>query len=164
MKLLRSARIHEYPTLRVRAAAVDLFHLAAPDWQSARGALLRAGFLRLGDLEETGKRALAPTADVYLDEAVPDYPALDENPADFWLALEQSMARRQVADALNSLGVAFVERPLGNLHANKQHAEACFCAALEVRTRQGDPTGWAMTQNNCNLPAAIANLPQSLAN
>ncbi len=148
LKLLRSARIYDYPTPRARATAVDLCQLAEPDWQSARDALLRAGFLRLGELDEHNERALAPVADVYLEQAVPDYPAPGEDLADFWLALEQSLASHRDAAALVYLGMAFHKRPLGNLRANQQHAETCYRAALEVYTRQVAPANWAMTQNN----------------
>jgi tetratricopeptide (TPR) repeat protein len=153
LKLLRSARIYDYPAGRVRATAADLFQLAESDWQSARDALLphHAGFLRLGDLDEANERAIAPVADVYLEQAVPDYPAPGADLADFWPALERSLARRRDAAALFSLGNAFWERPLGNLRANRQHAEACYRAALAVYTRQSAPAAWAGTQNNLGL-------------
>ncbi len=161
MKLLRSATIYDYPAERVRATAVDLFQLAEPDWTSARDALLRAGFLRLGDLDADNERAIAPVADVYLEQAVPDYPAPGADLADDWPALEASLAGRRDAAALVSLGNAFAERPLGNLRANRQYAEACYRAALEVRTRQSAPAAWAMTQNNLgNALSAQAGLAE----
>ena len=148
LKLLRSARIYDYPAPRVRAAAADLFQLADLDWTSARDAALRAGFLRLGELDESGERALAPVADVYLERAVLDYPVPGAQMADDWPALKQSLTRRRDAAALNSLGNAFSEYPLGNLRANRQHAETCYRAALEVYTRREAPADWAQTQSN----------------
>lgn len=148
LKLLRSATIYGYPAPRVRATAADLFHLAESDWSSARDALLRAGFLRLGELDEHHERALVPVADVYLERTVPDYPAPCENIVDYWPLLEQSLIERRDFFTFNQLGIAFNKQSLGNLLSNQSHAETCFRAALHVYTYETTPIPWAGTQNN----------------
>jgi tetratricopeptide (TPR) repeat protein len=152
MKLLRSAYIYDYYTAPcVRATASDLFHLAESEWQAARDVLCQEGFVRLGKLNESSERVLVPTADVYLDECVSDYPAPGGTLADDWPALEQSLIRRKDAETLVALGNAYSDYPLGNLRTNQQHAEACYRAVLEVNTRQDAPSNWASTQNKLGL-------------
>ncbi|HEY7355645.1 MAG TPA: hypothetical protein VH590_04230, partial [Ktedonobacterales bacterium] len=155
LKLLRSAGIYTYPEARVRATAVDVFGLPPREWRRARNALLRAGFIRLERLP-SGKRALlAPAADVYLDEAVPANTSAGMDISDGWRELEKSLTQRRDADALNALGLAFLERPVGSASVNKQHAEACFRAALGVYRRRGAKAGahgaWAIAQHHLAL-------------
>jgi hypothetical protein len=145
MKLLRSARIYDYPVPRVRAVAVEVFHLNEPRWHHALRRAVEQGFLRREALAAGEEGELTPQVDVYLDKAVP---ALTKDMADFWPELEKSLMRYKDADALNNLGIAFNEHPVGDLRANQQHAEACYRAAQRVYTRQAAPANWATAQNN----------------
>lgn len=151
MKLLRSAGISIYPESRVRAAAEDVFGLERQEWRRARNALARAGFIRL-EAQPSGKEyLLAPVADVYLDEVAPDYMPPGIDISDGWRELEKSLSRRLDADALQRLGLAFLERRIGSASVNKQHAEACFHAALSVYRQQSAHAAWAITQHHLGL-------------
>jgi hypothetical protein len=151
LKLLRSAGIYSYPEARVRATAEDVFGLPPHEWRRARSALLRAGFVRLERLPNGGGRLLVPAADVYLDEAVPASTSPGVDISDGWRELEKSLTRRRDADALNALGLAFLERPAGSASVNKQHAEACFRAALDVYCQRGAHAAWAITRHHLGL-------------
>lgn len=151
LKLLRSAGIYTYPESRVRATAVDVFGLPPHEWRRARKALLRAGFIRLEPLPAGRRHLLAPAADVYLDEAVPASTLPGMDISDGWRELEKSLTQRRDADALNALGLAFLERPFGSASVNKQHAEACFRAALGVYRRRSAHAAWAITQHHLAL-------------
>jgi len=151
MKLLRSAGIYTYPESRVRATVVDVFGLEPRQWRRARNMLVRAGFARLEALPGGKERALLPAATVYLEEAVPSYVAPGLEMSDGWRELEKSLVRRGDAPALGQLGLAFLERRVGNPSVNKQHAEACFRAALEVYQRQGAHAAWAITKSHLGL-------------
>ena len=83
-----------------------------------------------------------------LERVVPNSPLPGEEFIDYWPLLEQSLVRCRDAAALNSLGNAFKDRPLGNLRANNQHAERCCRSSLEIYKQQGPRTKWAETQNN----------------
>src|ERR1019366_8856429 len=61
------------------------------------------------------------------------------------------------AGACNSLGGQLWRASLGDRTANLRQAIECFEAALRVRTEQGFPQDWAMTQNN--LGNAWGDLP-----
>ncbi len=52
------------------------------------------------------------------------------------------------ANAQNSLGVIYLEHPLGNHHDNLKRAVAAYEAALEHYTAAAAPLAYAMTQNN----------------
>ena len=151
MKLLRSAGISSYPEARVRATAQDVFRLEPRQWRRARNTLARAGFIRLEPLPSGKGCALRPVADVYLEEAVPDYmpPGIDISAG--WRELEKSLTGRADADALCQLGLAFLERRVGSASVNKQHAEACLRAALAVYQRQGAHAAWAIAQGHLGL-------------
>ncbi len=151
MRLLRSAGIHRYAESRVRATAADVFGLEPQEWRRARRALARAGFIRL-EPDPSGKAyLLVPVADVYLDEAVPDSMPPGIDISDGWRELEKSLTQRQDADALTQLGLAFLERPIGSASVNKQHAEACFRAALSAYRRQSAHAAWAIAQHHLAL-------------
>ncbi len=151
MKLLRSAGIVHYPESRVRAAAEDVFGLEGNEWRRARNALARAGFIRL-EAQPSGKEyLLVPLADAYLDEAAPDYMPPGVDLSDGWRELEKSLTRRRDAEALNRLGLAFLERRIGSQTVNKQHAEACFHAALNIYRWQHAHAAWAITQHHLAL-------------
>ncbi len=151
MKLLHSTGIASYPEARVRAAAQDVFRLEPRQWRGARITLARAGFIRLEPLPNGEGCALRPVADVYLEEAVPDYmpPGIDISAG--WRELEKSLTARADADALCQLGLAFLERRVGSASVNKQHAEACLRAALAVYRRQGAHAAWAIAQGHLGL-------------
>jgi tetratricopeptide (TPR) repeat protein len=151
MKLLRSAGIVNYPESRVRAAAEDVFGLEAQEWRRARNALARAGFIYLEAQPSGSEYLLVPIADVYLDEAAPDYMPPGVDISDGWRELEKSLARRRDAQALNRLGLAFLERRIGSLTVNKQHAEACFRAALNIYRWRRAHADWAITQHHLGL-------------
>jgi hypothetical protein len=151
LKLLRSAGIYHYSESRVRATAEDVFGLDPLEWRHARNALVRAGFIRLEPLPADKEYLLAPAADAYLDEIAPDYTPPGIDISDGWRELEKSLTRRRDADALNRLGLAFLERRLGSASVNKQHAEACFRAALSAYRRQSAHASWAMAQHHLAL-------------
>ncbi len=150
MKLLRSAGLYLYPMERVRAAVQDVFRLEAREWRRACAALVRAGFVRVQTLP-SGERALVPLADLYLDDIVPDYSMPGAHISEGWPELEKSLARRHDADALNQLGLAFLELDQGNLRANAEHAEACFRAALADYQRRHERACWAIAGRNLGL-------------
>lgn len=114
MKVLHSARIYFYPASRVQATACDLFELNRSDWREACDTLAREGFVRLETIALDNTRTIKPVADVYLEQAVPDYPPPGADIADDWLQLLESLEQRHDAFALSSLGRAFDERHLGN--------------------------------------------------
>src|SRR5262249_7496510 len=94
---------------------------------------------------------LVSVADIYLDEAAPDYMSPGIDISDGWRELEKSLTRCQDADALNRLGLSFLERRIGNPSVNKQHAEACFRAALGIYRWRRAHAAWAMTQHHLGL-------------
>jgi tetratricopeptide (TPR) repeat protein len=151
MKLLRSAGIYTYPESRVRATVVDVFGLEPQEWRRARSTLVRAGFIRLESSPSGSAYRLIPVADVYLDEVVPDYTPPGVDISDGWRELEKSLTQRSDADALNQLGLAFLERRIGSASVNKQHAEACFRAALGIYRRQSAHAAWAIAQHHLAL-------------
>ena len=151
MKLLRSAGIVSYPESRVRAAAEDVFGLERHEWRRARNALARAGFICLEAQPSGREYLLQPVADVYLDEAAPDYMPPGVDISDGWRELEKSLTRRRDAEALGRLGLAFLERRIGSLTVNKQHAEACFRSALNIYRWRRDHAAWAITQHHLGL-------------
>ncbi|MCL4250146.1 MAG: TIR domain-containing protein [Anaerolineae bacterium] len=61
-----------------------------------------------------------------------------------------------IANAQNSLGVAYQEHPLGDRRENLRRAVAAFEQALLYRTPEAAPLAYAMTQNN--LGTAYQNL------
>lgn len=146
LKLLHQVGIVDYPALRVRATAVDLSALDEHDWQNALDALAQAGFLRLEAMGIGGAEAIVSVVEVYLEHAIPDEPPGEEN-ANLWPQLAESLLRQRDADALFKLGLAFSQRPTGDLRANRHYAGACYRAALEVYTRQSAPIAWALMQN-----------------
>ncbi len=151
MKLLRSAGIYAYPLERVRAAVQDVFRLEPEEWRRACAILEKAGFLRIEKLPGGKGQALVPVADLYLDAIVPDFSAPGAHISEGWPELEKSLVQRQDADALNQLGLAFLELDLGSLQTNAQHAEACFRAALAVYQRRNARASWAIAQRNLGL-------------
>ena len=151
MKLLRSAGIYVYPLERVRAAVQDVFRLEPGEWKRACNALEKAGFLRVEKLPGGKELALVPVADLYLDAIVPDFSAPGAHISEGWSELEKSLAQRQDADALNQLGLAFLEVDAGSLLTNAQHAEACFRAALAVYQRRNARASWAIARRNLGL-------------
>jgi tetratricopeptide (TPR) repeat protein len=150
MKLLRSAGIYVYPLERVRAAVQDVFRLEPAEWKHACKALEKAGFLRVEKLPG-GRQALVPVADLYLDAIVPNFSAPGAHISEGWPELEKSLAQRQDADALNQLGLAFLELDVGSLLTNAQHAEACFRAALAAYQRRNARASWAIARRNLGL-------------
>src|SRR5579883_746859 len=148
IKLLRSAGIWTYPEARVRATAEDVFWLAPDQWRSARKALVRAGFVRLERLSDDGSCALVPVADIFLDQAVPEAAAPGMHFSDGWRELEKSLVQRGDADALHALALAFLERRIGNPSVNKQHAEACLRAALNIYQQHSAHASWAIAQSH----------------
>jgi tetratricopeptide (TPR) repeat protein len=148
LKLLRSAGMYEPPAARVRAVAVEIFQLPEGHWRDACLELRQQAFVRL-ERDPDGDLAPVPIADVYLEQAVPDYPpASGASEADDWPALQEVLTRRRDAGALNLLGIAFHQRPLGDLRENQRRAVACYCEAQRVYTREAAPADWALTQNN----------------
>jgi tetratricopeptide (TPR) repeat protein len=150
MKLLRSAGLYLYPVERVRAAVQDVFRLEPHEWRRACSALVRAGFVRVQTLPG-GQRALVPLADLYLDDIVPNYSMPGAHISEGWPELEKSLARRHDADALNQLGLAFLELDLGNPRTNAEHAEACFRTALADYQRRRERASWAIAGRNLGL-------------
>lgn len=153
LKLLHSAGITTYPAPRTRAVAKEVFRLPRWRWEAARDALILAGFIRLGPLEADGEHGLEPIAEVYLDRAVKNYPALRTAITDDWPKLQDSLTAQRDAQALISLGNAFTGLHVGaatkhadDLRPNYQRAEACFRAALEVYDRESFPKEWASAQ------------------
>jgi tetratricopeptide (TPR) repeat protein len=151
MKLLRSAGVYSYPESRLRATVEDVFRLEPREWRRARNALVRAGFIYLEPAPSGKGSTLAPVADVYLDEAVPDYAPLGNDISDGWRELEKSLTQHHDAEALRNLGLAFLERRIGSALLNKQHAEACFRAALHAYRQQSAHAAWAITQSHLAL-------------
>ncbi len=138
MKLLRSAGIFNYPSSRVSATAEDLFGVAEGQWLAARDALVKEGFARLESGSAPDDPDLEPVADVYLERAVPDYPAPGADLAQDWPRLEASFIRHRDADGLVGLGTAFAGQP-GETNANLLHAATCFRAALDAYRRNHAP-------------------------
>jgi hypothetical protein len=151
LKLLRSAGIYSYPESRVRATVEDVFGMEPLEWRRARRTLLRSGFIRRELMPSGRGHQLTPVADVYLDEAVPAYTPPGIDISDGWRELEKSLARRHDAEALNQLGLAFLERRVGSVSVNKQHAEACFRAALNVYRQKNAHAAWAIAQHHLAL-------------
>lgn len=151
MKLLRSAGMYVYPVERVRAAVQDVFRLEPGEWRRACATLEKAGFLRVEPLPIGKGYGLVPVADLYLDTIVPDFSAPGAHISEGWPELEKSLAQRRDADALNQLGLAFLELDVGSLLTNAQHAEACFRAALAVYQRRNARASWAIAQRNLGL-------------
>ncbi|HEU5383607.1 MAG TPA: hypothetical protein VFV38_50045 [Ktedonobacteraceae bacterium] len=147
MKLLRSAGIYRYPEARVRHVASDLFEFDERNWQEALEKVVQGDFIGRRRLP-SDEVVLVPLADIYVEKVVTDYPLPKETLVDTWPDLERSLKQSCDAEGLNSLGIAFAERLVGHLPANKRHAAACFHAALQVYTREQTPGDWAMTQNN----------------
>jgi tetratricopeptide (TPR) repeat protein len=151
MKLLRSAGIYSYAEQRVRATVEDVFQMPPHEWRRARNALVRERFIRLEAAPAGKERLLVPIADVYLGDGVPDYTPPGVEISDGWRELEKSLTRRQDADGLNQLGLAFLERRTGNMLVNKLHAEACFRAALAGYRQRGAHASWAIAQHHLAL-------------
>lgn len=151
MKLLRSASIYSYPESRVRATVEDVFQMPPQEWRRARNALVRARFIRLESAPAGKERLLVPIADVYLGDGVPDYTPPGIEISDGWRELEKSLTRREDADGLNQLGLAFLERRTGSMLMNTQHAEACFRAALGGYRQRGAHAAWAIAQHHLAL-------------
>jgi hypothetical protein len=138
MKLLRSAGIFNYPTARVSATAADLFGVAEGQWLGARDALVKEGFVRLEPGSAPDDPDLEPVADVYLERAVPDYPASGAALAQDWPRMEASFTRQHDADGLVSLGIAFASQP-DETQPHLRHAATCFRAALDAYRRDRAP-------------------------
>src|SRR5262249_4046227 len=127
LKLLASAGMYDSPAPRIRAVATGVFGLEARDWREACNALAAASFVRLGMMDSDGERQVDVLPDVYLERAVPDYPAsqvASASPADDWPQLQQTLAATRDAAGLINLGIAYNQRPLGSLHSNQQRAIA----------------------------------------
>jgi tetratricopeptide (TPR) repeat protein len=178
MKLLQKARIYDFPLARVRAVAVERFNLP-----EGPGALLEAvdvlekeGFVHYRSAPASGPAAggegmtgtLEPVADVYLEQAIPDYPNAGHRMTEDWPRLLTILQEQRDGDALNSLGIAFGELTVGydparpeTLRPNKDYSVAAYRLALEVYTRAAAPADWAMTQNNLgNALGGQANLAE----
>ncbi|HYU76630.1 MAG TPA: hypothetical protein VEL31_28500 [Ktedonobacteraceae bacterium] len=154
MKILHSAGIYTYPVPRVQGIAVELFErdtdLRDSDVCDDALAVLEAeDFVRLEvvSIEKRPIKAVKPT-DVYLEQAVPNYPSRSADILEAWSILERVLARKFDATGLNSLGIAFNESLQGNPYDNKEHAKHCFQAALEVYTREQSPLDWARMKYN----------------
>lgn len=165
LKLLRSARIYTYPAERVRATAIDVFGLPPAAWPSAIEAVTRADFVRWSMARPAGERMLEPTANVYIDMAVPDYLNPNAEPGDDWPWLQESLERHGDGEALLALGNAYAEQRPGvgpflpsDPAISRLQAVMCFRAALDVFTRDRAPYCWAVTQ--ANLAAALTRLAE----
>lgn len=86
-----------------------------------------------------------PVADIYLEQAVPDYGADGAQAADDWPHLQQSFERHRDASALNRLGNAY------RVHSDFVHATECYEAALKIFTQRDNPNEWATAQHNLGL-------------
>ncbi|WP_201371448.1 hypothetical protein [Ktedonobacter robiniae] len=161
MKLLRSARIYAYSETRVQSVAGDFFNFDRKDWRLSCALLDREGFLRFRKSAKE-ELLLEPTADIYLeDKVITDYPSPHQSLIDEWPQLEVSLSYHQDAGGLNSLGLAFARRLLGNQQWNKKHAEVCFRKATDIYTSKQLPSAWAGTQNNLGIALReLANLAQ----
>ncbi len=144
MKLLCSAGVYTYSVKRVCAVAHDLFNFDERQWRSAWEALDRGQFVRLKSVKRV--RLLEPVVDIYLERAITDYPSPHATLADDWLDLKQCFEQHRDVDGLNRLGMAFAQLRLGHRSSNSQCAEECLHLAMQLRTREQNPTEWAMTQ------------------
>ncbi len=158
LKLLRSAGIYSYPVTRALNTSVDVFGLAPAAWKYAIAELASAGWVRERGRASRNNSVLEPIAEVYLDQAVPDYLTPNADASDDWPWLQDSLERRGDAEGLLSLGNAFSELRAGggpflpyDPRASKQLAVTCLRAALEVYTRNSAPFEWAVTQGNLGL-------------
>ena len=106
MKLLYSAGIYSYPAFRVRQTAVDIFGFDEQNWQDARNTLIAASFVRLGSFTTDYERILDPVADIYLEQAISDYPADGASVTDEWFKLRESLIRHTDTIGLLGLGTA----------------------------------------------------------
>jgi tetratricopeptide (TPR) repeat protein len=182
MKLLQSAGIYDDPLARVQAVAVGRFNL--PDSLGALAEavdlLEREGFVHYrlapatspapgaGAISGAISGTLEPVADVYLEQAIPDYPNPGRRTTEDWPRLLAVLQETRDGDGLNSLGNAFSQLPVGydpaqaeTLRPNKDYSVAAYRAALEVYTRDAAPSDWAMTQNNLGVALrAQANLAE----
>ncbi len=144
MKLLQSAGTYDFVFPRVRAVAVGRFNLASTPGAFADTAdlLESEGFVRLrpGDGDGTGR--LEPVADVYLDEAIPDYPGVGHRMSEDWPLLLDILRAAGDGEALNSLGIAFSSLKAGfapgqDVLNNKNMGISAYEAALSALTGAG---------------------------
>jgi tetratricopeptide (TPR) repeat protein len=157
MKLLQSAGSYDFPLARVRAVAIGRFNLGPTPgaFKDAADLLESEGFVRLrpGESEESGR--LEPVADVYLDQAIPDYPGAGHRMSEDWPLLRDVLRSAGDADALNNLGAAFAELKEGyatglphDLLGNKNAAIVVYEAALLALSREKSPAEWAIVKSN----------------
>jgi tetratricopeptide (TPR) repeat protein len=149
MKLLHSVNINDYFASRVSTTAVELFGLNEQDWRDACDILARESFIKLGSNAVDNSRTLIPVAEVYLEQAVPDYPPPTADITDDWPHLLETFVQLQDAFALNRLGIAFLNRDhsFGMALTNYQYAEKCFRAALAIYKHNSNPIDSAITQS-----------------
>lgn len=139
MKLLRSAGIRDYTLERTLRTATTLFPPGQSDWTREIEALRGAGFLRQTVIDSGHQVLLEPIAEVYLDEAVPDYSEL-VSAMENWPKLEESFTTGHDAYALVRLGNAF------RRSGNDDRAEVCYRTALEYLIRVTAEQDWASAQ------------------
>lgn len=156
LKLMRSAGITACSERRVRAVAETAFGLPMDPraWPYARAALVKSGFVRLTQARVSRARGVEPVAEVYLDQAVPDYPALGRRLVDDWPRLRAALTARQDAPGLFSLGNQYRERASGDRMENLQRAEVCYWETLRICTPRKAPLTWAGAQSNLGITLA----------
>lgn len=149
MKLLHSVNISDYSATRVRTTAIELFGLSEEDWRDACDILARESFIKLGSNAVHNSRKLSPVAEIYLEQAVPDYPPPTADITEDWPHLLETFVQLQDAFALNRLGIAFAKRDhtFGIALTNYQYAEKCFRAALAIFKHNSNPIDSAITQS-----------------
>jgi len=185
LKLLRSAGIYTFPAGRVRAAAIH-FKLPATQaaWRASRKEIEEWRFVRAVPLgvarprrrivaflvrllgRSTGDEYVSVRDDVLVDPVSPVYldAVVEERSLDYqklthaWPQLREHLSDQNDAEALMSLGNAFLIQRHGDLQKNAHEAVLCFRGALRARAG-GEPVGkerpsvWATAQ--CGLGDAL---------
>ena len=150
MKLLYSAGIYTYPASRVRQTAVDIFGFDQQNWRDARDTLIAESFVRVGPFAVDNERIIDPVADIYLEQAVPDYPAHGASVTDEWFLLRESLTRHADATGLLDLGTTagFDTEARETPSIWRRFAEVCLHTALQFCEKNTHPFQWAIIQNN----------------
>ena len=158
VKLLRSAGVYDYSVGRVRLVSIEVFDLAPAAFGAACSALLRAGVLRSGGVNQNGEQLLIPVSRAMLDTAIPGYLTRNGEESEDWPWLQEALGRGHDAEGLLCLGNALSELRTGggpflpyDPRVSKQLAVTCLRTALELTTRNRRPYDWAITQANLGL-------------
>ncbi len=132
---------------------MDIFGFDQQNWRDARDILIAQSFIRLGPISIDNERLVEPVADVYLEQAVPDFPIQGADITDEWFDLRESLVRHQDSAGLYNLGTtsAFKRADQKGLLKQKQFAETCYGAALQFYTQEHNPMEWAEVQINLGV-------------